>query len=50
MQRLWRSEVHALTAWTVVAPFFVGAAYLIFLPLVRALASRIRPPVLPIPD
>ena len=50
LQRLWRSEVHALAGWAIVAPFFVGAVYLIFLPLVRALASRIRPPVLPIRD
>lgn len=49
-RRLWRTEVHAVAGWAVVAPLFVGVVYLAFLPLVRALAARIRPPVLPIPD
>jgi uncharacterized protein (DUF2062 family) len=48
VQHLWRSEVHAIAAWFLVAPLIVGAAYAIFLPLVRGLAGRIRPPVLPI--
>jgi len=50
VRRLWRTELHAVSGWAVVAPFFVGAAYLAFLPLMRALAARLRRPVLPIPD
>lgn len=50
VRRLWGTQVHALAGWAVVAPLFVGAAYLTFLPLMRALGSRIRRPVLPIPD
>lgn len=50
VRRLWRTEAHAVSGWALVAPVFVGAVYLAFLPLVRALASRIRPPVVPIPD
>ncbi|MEO8504137.1 MAG: DUF2062 domain-containing protein [Acidobacteriota bacterium] len=37
---LWRTEVHAITAWSVAAPFLVGGAYLVFLPLLRKLAAR----------
>lgn len=44
VRRLWRTELHAITAWGVVAPFLAVAAYAVFLPLLRALAARLRQP------
>ena len=37
---LWRTEVHAIAAWSIAAPLLVGAAYAVFLPLLRRLAAR----------
>lgn len=44
LRRLWRTEVHAITAWSLTAPFLAVVAYFAFLPLLRALARKLAGP------
>ncbi len=48
VRRLWRTELYAMTAWSLAAPLLVVAGYFAFLPLLRALALRLRRG--PVPD
>jgi uncharacterized protein (DUF2062 family) len=44
---LWHTVLHAITAWSLVAPLLVAACYFALLPLLRALAARTRERAVP---